>query len=247
MDKYTEDDKLQAEVKKLHAEERNLSRPYLAQPTSWVALGALLISLAGNYLQHSDVVVSEKLAKIEEKEHQIKRDQLAEQERTLLASIAAKQKFFDEQSALISTQQSKLEAIQIEISKPKLTSAALSAAIANASSTVAQTEKINAETVQNLSKSLTISRDFGAAHAFEAKGYEALINGKFEDALSAFSASEASATSYHFANEIVRLLRQQRDNLQNPNTQREVLRTVALKYSAYAAPNQRQRLEQLAK
>jgi len=247
MERFTEDDKLQAEVNKLHAEARNLSRPYFSQPTSWVALGALVVSLAGNWLQHSDAAVSEKLAKIEEKEHQIKRDQLAEQERQIQASIDSKQKLIDELVTQHSVFQSKLEDIKIEISKSNLTREALATAIANANSAIVQTGRSDTETTQLLSKPLSSSRDLNTAHAFEVKGYEALINGKFEEALSAFASAEAAANGYHFSYEIARLLRQRKSNLQNPLVQREVLAAVAANYLAYASPDQRKRLKELSK
>ena len=52
-EQYSETDKLQYEVKKLIAEEKNLSRPFWWQPASWITLATLGLSLVGNTIQYS--------------------------------------------------------------------------------------------------------------------------------------------------------------------------------------------------
>jgi hypothetical protein len=50
---FTSEDKLKAEVLKLYAEEKNLSRPFYKQIPIWIAIGTLILSVGGNLTQCS--------------------------------------------------------------------------------------------------------------------------------------------------------------------------------------------------
>ena len=247
MGKFSDDDKRDAEVLKLRAEEKSLSRPYTRQPAFWIALVTILVSLVGNWYQFSAAEVRDKLAQIEEKEHKHNADQYAEQELQLKASIASKEQVLDEQAAQLADLQSKLQATQAEISKAGATRESLAKAVEDLKQSVRQAEQSTTEATQSLSKPLTATRDVALARDLELKGYQALTEKRFDDALSAFNSSENAANGYHYSYEIARLLRQRKDDLGTASGQREVLAKVASKYSGYATPEQRQKLLELAR
>jgi hypothetical protein len=254
MPTYTDADRLDAEVRKLIAEERNLSRPFLRQPASWIALGTLALSLVVNWVQHSDAEAkdheakaSEKLALIEAKEHKLERDRLAEEELQLQSRIASKQRALDEQSEQSLVLDAKLKAIQGELTQAVTTRESLSRTLTSLRTAVAQTVQSNEQTSQVLSKPLKDSGDRNVASAFDAKGYQLLSSGDLRGAEAAFAAAENAFNGYHFSYEIARLLRRNKDTLDEPTTKREVYQAVSSKYSAYASPEQQKTLKELSK
>lgn len=253
-EKFTENDKLQAEVQKLRAEATNLSRSYLQQPASWIALGSLAISLVANYAQHSDAQnkntlaqTSEKLARIEEKEHQLNKEKLAEQELQLGVSVAAKQRALDEQLAQFAGFEQKLKDIQVEIAKAGATKESIAKATEDLQNSTQKFARSNAETALVLSTPINKTHDIGTARELEIKGFDLLIAGDFEGALAAFSGSENANNSYHHAYEISRLLRQNRAQFSDQAVRKNILQTITSRYSLYATGEQVKSLKAIAK
>src|SRR6185295_9204119 len=80
---FTSDDKLQWEVQKLQAETRNISRPFVRQPTFWIGLGTLTLSIGTNVIQFSNAERNRQLAEIKTSSLQLEARRLEAQKTEL--------------------------------------------------------------------------------------------------------------------------------------------------------------------
>jgi hypothetical protein len=251
---FTEKDKLQAEVRKLRAEIKLLARPYLQQPTSWIALGTLALSLVANYMQHSESQSDSKLAQASAKEANAQRttyqydvDRLADKELQLQAAVKAKQIVLDEQGVQFADYTQKLHDLQEQISRVGATKESLAKIVDDLKRSTQQFERSSTETAQSLSTPISKTHDIGSARKLEEKGFALLIAGDFEGAQTAFAGSENANNGYHQSYEIARLLRQNRMRLVDPEVRKSVLQTISTRYSLYASDEQLKLLKALAK
>lgn len=76
----------------------------------------------------------------------------------------------------------------------------------------------------------------------EREGFQALVDGKYGDAASAFEASERAYPSYHWVYELGRLLRSRKESWDDSSKMKSVLQQIVTDY-AYGAPADQ--LEQL--
>lgn len=84
---YSTDDKLQWEVLKLKAETEHISKPFLKQPTTWLALVTLIISIAGNFVQYSSADRQKQIAEIRKERLELESVRLEEKRRQLDAEV----------------------------------------------------------------------------------------------------------------------------------------------------------------
>lgn len=75
---------------------------------------------------------------------------------------------------------------------------------------------------------------YNAALALEKKGFQALVDKKYQTALKAFEKSEANYPSFHQVKEITNLLKNNINNMNQIATKRKVLQEIINKYSKNA-------------
>lgn len=85
-------------------------------------------------------------------------------------------------------------------------------------------QNIGVAAIQSINKEKS---NFISAEEFEKAGFEALINGDIDLAIQSFEAAEKVYPSYHQAYEIARLLRRNKDRLNEPETRRSVYLQIA--------------------
>ena len=101
-------------------------------------------------------------------------------------------------------------------------------------------------TDDNLEKEQTASestKDKKAALKFETQGFTYLLAGEFDKAITAFNKAEISFPSFHQVYEIGRLLRKERDSLDDPEKRRQVYQQIV--NMDYGAP--KEMIDQLKK
>ena len=77
---------------------------------------------------------------------------------------------------------------------------------------------------------------FERASMLERDGFQHLIGGRFEAALTAFEEAEEAYSSFHSVYEISRLLRHNRDSFSDTSARTQLIRTIVNEYS-WGAPN----------
>lgn len=251
---FTEDDKRDVEVLKLWAEERSLTRPYIAQPATWIAIGTLAISLGANWVQYSEAEskaraakAAEDLAHAQEVVYKLEVEKLADRGTQLTAMIQTRQRTLDEQSEQMAEFESKLKAVQTEIAQAGATKERLGQVVADLQASLQKASQSAQETSQALAKPIGTNGDRNSARIHDSKGYQLLIEGDFPDAQKEFTAAEDAYNGYHFSYEIARLLRQRRASFEDPVVRKEIYRTVVSKYSGYATTEQQEKLKSLSK
>ena len=180
---------------------------------------------------------SQKLTEKREK-LDLENQKLAEREEQLTASVNAKLKRLEEASKQVADVEASLTALQSQLASDQISKDAFAKAITDSAQEV---KKISSNTARDLAKPLDI------AHEMELQGFNALVDGNFEAAQSAFQASENAVNGYHHSYELARLLRQRRDDLKDPVKKKEILQTIITKYYGYAPPEQIQKLREMAK
>jgi len=224
---YKPEDKLEYEVEKIIAEIKVLKKPYL-QLSFWVGLVALGLSIAGNVGQaltyESRAVIAKAAAaqaKLDMIEMNNKRDQAkAEFEKMQIGLNEIKNSVTQAQQSSVSPQtQQTLKEVEQKIS------------------TLEQTTQ---ETADNLDKSespatTNFRGKLATAKEKEREGFQNLIEGDYDGAIKSFQESEDSFNSYHNAYDIARLLRENKNRLDDPEVKKEVFKTIVNKH-AYGAP-----------
>lgn len=81
----------------------------------------------------------------------------------------------------------------------------------------------------------------------EREGFQALVEGKYEQAAAAFEASEQAYPTYHVVYELARLLRSHKADWNNPSAMKPVLQQIVSKYSYGAPPDLLDQLRAKAK
>jgi len=91
-----------------------------------------------------------------------------------------------------------------------------------------------------------VAKDFKAASKFEAQGFAYLLSGEFDKAITAFNKAEISFPSYHQVYEISRLLRKEKDGLDNPEKRRQIYLQIVDEMFYGAPPEMLEQLKKLA-
>jgi chromosome segregation ATPase len=82
-------EKARWEVRKLQLETAKLARPFLREPTSWLGLAALALSLSGNLIQFSSAERLRQLAEIRKERLELEAINLEQKTKQLEAAISA--------------------------------------------------------------------------------------------------------------------------------------------------------------
>jgi len=244
-------DKAHWELEKLKLEVANLRQPYLRQPASWLALITLALSIGANIFQYSKTQRDEELA-------QIKHDKLelesAKLERDNSQMRATTRQQLADVSQLVESQKQRLERLKSEVESltgnrdALLKREALLAQVGEIQRSAMEVQAINLSATENLSNPTvyrTASR-WQQAREQEQKGFQALIDGRFEEALTAFQAAEDAVNGYHYAYELARLLRGRRGAFSDPAKRRDILKLIVERYTRGAPPEFVERLKALA-
>jgi myosin heavy subunit len=84
---YSDEDKLQWEVKKLQAETTSLKRPWISNPVSWIAMVTSAAALAGVFIQYAKSDREYKLSQINLEENVLKTAEVENSRQILLAQV----------------------------------------------------------------------------------------------------------------------------------------------------------------
>jgi hypothetical protein len=72
------------------------------------------------------------------------------------------------------------------------------------------------------------------AQSREREGFQKLLSGDVDGAISAFDAAEAAYPGFHDASELAQLIRQKKADLADPVRQKEIFRTITSRYAWHA-------------
>lgn len=252
--RFTEDDKLHYEVTKLKLEAKALEKPYVKQPTTWVTIAGLLISIALNLSQCSKTKNEEDRAEIN-----LARTQLAQEKANKLndsiklATTSLNAKMKNTQLQLDNIQRRVNDAkmsINSLGSSTEITTVQSNRILTDVKSTLNQINRINSaatEDIRNQVSAASLSKDLSTAKNKEQEGFQDLIEGNFKSAAVAFQASEDAYNGYHWSYELARLLKEQnRKGLTNESDRKALLLTIISKYTKSVPTNIVDRLKQLA-
>lgn len=237
---YSETDKLQNEVEKLIAEVKILKKPYL-QPTFWIGIIALGVSVAGNvgqFLTYESRATIAKAdvaqARLDRIEMEKKRDEAKIELAELQSQIISVQETIGqarEESNSTKVQERLNEAEKKLTNLQGTTQTAQQSLDASESSAVQEFR----EKRQNTQKTAPVSR-LQRARNKEREGFQSLIDGDYDNAIASFQAAENAYNSYHNVYEIARPLRQKKFQMNDPVKKKEVFQKITRDYS-YGVPS----------
>lgn len=81
----------------------------------------------------------------------------------------------------------------------------------------------------------------------EREGFQNLISEKYDNALSAFQASESAYPTYHQVYELSRLIKSRRQDLNDPSKRKEIFQLIVDNYSYGAPPDLLSQIRDIAK
>lgn len=247
---YTSEDKLQREVEKLTEEVKVLKKPYL-QPTFWIGIIALALSVAGNIGQALSYEHKATIAKADVAQAKLDRIEM-EQKRD-----AAKSELAELQNQLSSVQETIAQAKKVSTSAQvqqqlddadkKLTTLQDTAQTTKQSLSTSESKATqDFRDVRQNNKIAASGNDLPTAKAKEREGFQNLIDGNYDQAIAAFQAAETAYNSYNSVYEIARLLRQNRSQMADPATKKQVLQRIATDYPHGAPDDLLQRVKSIA-
>jgi hypothetical protein len=270
---YNSDDKLQFEVEKLTQEVKLMKKPWL-QPTFWIGIIALTVSVTGNIGQFLTMGSERTIAKADLAEATLKKFELDEKRKVankeledLNKEIAetkdyisnAKCTDFDECKRLLEKIKLNVGDLkeQTEITKENVVADIkdIKAKVENKPATVNKPPPLKDLTTDNKQLKSTPdkvlpkiepSNKLQIAKEKETEGFKNLINGNYDGAISSFQASEDTYNTYHNVYDIARLLRKNKSQLDDPTKKKEVFQTIVKKYPYGAPPDLLRQVEIIA-
>jgi hypothetical protein len=242
---YSETDKLQQEVEKLILEIKTLKRPYILQPASWFTMIGLIISIAINFKQSSEVINAKQLAEIQLQQSkldfarlEVRKDSVSKATKLLEdKNTIAKIQLENNQTRIASMQK---EITQFQSSIATLSPSQIQNAIGNIKESLVRISDVNKTTTQdfspsNTSSAQTFTKDLQTARQKEREGFQNLIAGDYTNSAANFQAAENAYNGYHWVYELARLIRVNKTELySNPHKRAEIIKLVLDKYSAGA-------------
>ena len=251
--KYTPEDKLQVEVVKIREEVRLMKKPYL-QPTFWIGVVALTVSVASNIVQwmassneakvyESKVIIAKAdLIKAETAKKEAE-SALQDAETATRNIIASRDQAKNEFNSL----QTELAAIKTGINNAQQTSTSeeVKTSLGKVEKKVASLERSTEKAVITLNKAAPVS-NLQTAITSEREGFQHLINGSYGEAAAAFQAAEDAYPTFHNAHELAKILKDNQSKMSNPATKKEVFQTIVNKFSYGAPPDLWKRVVQIA-
>jgi hypothetical protein len=238
-------------VSKLQAECRNLSRPFLGQPTFWIGLGTLALSLGTNIYQYSGAERQRQLALIQTETLKLDAKKLGAQKAQLESDVSGSRVQLNSIRQEIAGQLDKLASLQKTISAGGTDRQTLQRGVSQLEQKAAALDNIAETAARDLARSAAPpnapDRDFDKAAKLELEAFRALIRGDFGAAQRDFQASEDAANGFRYSYEWSRLLRLRQSELATEQGRKAVLALALSKgYATYAPPDVQQRLRQLA-
>lgn len=229
--KFTAEDKLQYEVKKLTEEVRVLQHPF-SQPGSWIAAIALIVSIGTNVLQHFAGRRTEQLARTEKSEAKLAETQVKEDREK-------QEKKRDQASEKIEDVQNKLADFNTQLVAAQRSGncETLNKTVSEVREKVLTLEKDTQAVTQSLNKPESADAEkYKTARDEEREGFQNLIDGNYDNAIAAFQASEDIYNSYHNVYELARLIRANKSQMNDPVKKKEIFQTIVREYSWGAPP-----------
>jgi hypothetical protein len=217
---YSDQDKLRLECEKLQEEIKVLKRPFILQPTSWITIITLVISLFVNIGQYSKNELLQLQAQIELDSTNIKIgegkiliDSLNRRSDSLNKTISA---------TLIPALQKIHDSSQGKVNKDL----------------ISYESKYALEAVKgsNISFKKSENKNVLLATQKEKEGFDDIVKGDYSGAITAFTESENSYNGYDNAYEIALLLKSNEAKMNDPVSRKEVFKTILKSYSTYAPP-----------
>jgi len=242
---YSETDKLQQEVEKIILENKRLKQPYISQPTTWVTMIGLFLSISVNFTQCSEKDRKNQLADIKTQRStlefallEVRKDSVRKEIKVLEdKNLIAKMQLENNQTRIIGMQS---EITQLQSNIGNLTLSQTEKAIVNIKESLGRISTVNKTTTQDFSPSNSSSaqaftKDLQTARQKEREGFQNLIAGDYTNSAANFQAAENAYNGYHWVYELARLIRTNKTELYNsPQKRKEIIKLVLDKYSAGA-------------
>jgi hypothetical protein len=250
---FTNEDKLQWEVRKLQTEVHNLGRPFMRQPTFWLGAITLAASIGANVMQYSTAEGRRILAEVQKTRLDIETANLATKKAGLqqevdtlratinvhVDAIAATTKRLQQTESEHRTAADARDSIARELALLTTQAQELRGAAGSATRQLA---------VSGVPQETLRPRDTEAAIRLEGEAFEALVQRKYDAAQKLFQASEDASNGFRFSYEWSRLLRTRKDELTTEEGRREVLGFALAKgYASYAPSELRKALREQLK
>lgn len=227
--KFTPDDKLQREVEKLTEEVRVLKKPYL-QPTFWIGIIALGVSIAGNVGQALTYEHRKIIAEADVAQAKLDKIDIDQKRAAALADLESRQKELAEIKGLIATAKSTSTSSQVQQTLEQAEQKV---------NTIEQQTQVTSQSLTRPDPKITFT---GRSRADEARdkereGFEALISGDYDRSIAAFEAAEQAYNGYNNVYEIASLLRQSKDRMSIPDIKKGVFREISTRLAWGAPPD----------
>ncbi len=241
--KYGPEDKLQYEVEKITEEVRLMKKPYL-QPTFWIGIIALTVSLAGNIGQsltyESRAIIARAdvaQAKLDRIDMESKRDEAKSELNALQTELGQIKEGIGDAKLASNSEEVKAALSKVEQKVTNLEESTQKTAdtLINHGAQNYQAPKTPQQAVPSDAGNGAPSNRLQAAQAKEREGFQNLVSGNYGAAAAAFQAAENAYPSYHNVYELARFIRSSQSQMNDPEEKRQVFKTIVGRFS-YGAP-----------
>lgn len=235
---FTPEDKLRFEIEKLQLDIQEKKRSFFNQPSFWIPLLTIAISLSGNIFQWSNSKNEKTLVDIQIAQAKLDKQKADDQLKALQQQIDAAQAAYESTNQKIAEAEKRLQEATEKLGASQ--SPQVAAAAAEAGRALADARQINQRGLEGLqavdiNSSPRAGRNASLAAAKEKEGFQKLIDGDYDRAASAFQESENAYHGYHQVFELAELIRSRKNDLADPTRRKEVFRLIVKEYS-YGAP-----------
>ncbi|MEO6725878.1 MAG: hypothetical protein ABIU20_04335 [Blastocatellia bacterium] len=247
---FTPEDKLRFEIEKLQLDIQEKKRAFFNQPSFWIPVLTVAISLSGNLFQWSNSKNEKTLVDIQIAQAKLDKQKADDQLKALQQQIDAAQAAFESTNQRIADAEKRLQEATEKLGASQ--SPQVAAAAAEAGRVLADARQINQRGLEGL-RSVDITgpqragKNTSLATTKEREGFEKLIAGDYDGAAQAFQDAENALSGFHSAYELSRLIRSRRSDLNDPAKRKEVFQIIVNKLSFGAPPEVISKMKELSK
>jgi len=247
---FTPEDKLRFEIEKLQLDIQEKKRSFFNQPSFWIPILTVAISLSANVFQWSNSKNEKTLVDIQIAQAKLDKQKADDQLKMLQQQIDAAQAAYESTNQKIAEAEKRLQEATERLGQSQ--SPQVAAAAAEAGRALADARQINNRAQAGL-RTLSIAnsqpggKNSALAEAKEREGFEKLIAGDYDGAAQAFQDADNAYPTFHSASEISRLIKARRNDLNDPAKRKEVFQTIARQYSFGAPPELINKLKEMSR
>jgi hypothetical protein len=222
------EEKLRYEIEKLQLEIKE--KRSLWNPTLVLAITMALISLSGNIFQWSNSRNEKTLADIKVAQANLDSEKAEARLKTLQQQIDLATATYERTNQQIAEAEQRLQETTAQVNESQAPQVHM--AVAEIKTILGQARQSNNEAIEDLQRlpQQTVP-NHQIAESKEQEGFEKLITGDYAGSAQAFKDSDKAFPGFHNAYELFRIINTNRSNFDDPVKRKEIIRTIATKYS----------------